>query len=85
MRDPAGPEVAERLAAYRAEGEGLALFDGDIWVHLPNGSAGSRLASAITPARAGGAGTFRNWNTVRRIGAAVADLTPAADLTHAAD
>ena len=79
MRDPAGPQVAERLAPYRAEGERLALIDGDIWVHLPNGSAGSRLASAITPARAGGAGTFRNWNTVRKIGAVVADLTRAAD------
>jgi uncharacterized protein (DUF1697 family) len=79
MRDPAGPEVTERLAPYRGEGEGLALVDGDIWVHLPNGSAGSRLASAITPDRAGGAGTFRNWNTVRKIDAAVADLMHASD------
>jgi uncharacterized protein (DUF1697 family) len=69
MRAPAAAAVAERLERYRAEGERLAIVDGDIWVHMPNGMGTSRLAAAITPARAGGAGTFRNWNTVRRIGA----------------
>ena len=44
------------------------MVDGDLWVHLPEGFARSRLAAAVTPARAGGAGTFRNWNTVRRLG-----------------
>jgi uncharacterized protein (DUF1697 family) len=72
MRAPAPAAVAERLAPYRAEGEGLAIVDGDLWVHLPHGISGSRLSAAITPARAGGAGTFRNWNTVGRIGAAIA-------------
>jgi uncharacterized protein (DUF1697 family) len=72
MRAPVGAEVAKRLAPYRAGDERLAVVEGDLWVHLPHGTAGSRLAAAITPARAGGAGTFRNWNTVKRIGAAVA-------------
>jgi uncharacterized protein (DUF1697 family) len=71
MRSPADAGVLARLEPYRAEGEALAVVDGDLWVHLPHGTAGSRLASAITPARAGGAGTFRNWNTVRRIGDAL--------------
>jgi uncharacterized protein (DUF1697 family) len=71
MRAPAGREVAERLEPFRDRGERLALVDGDIWVHMPNGFAASRLSAAITPARAGGAGTFRNWNTVRKIGAAL--------------
>lgn len=67
MRTPAGAEVAERLAPYRAGDERLAVVGGDLWLHLPHGVAGSRLATAATPKRAGGAGTFRNWNTVRRI------------------
>jgi uncharacterized protein (DUF1697 family) len=73
MRAPAGAEVVARLAPYCAEGECVAVVGGDIWVHLPNGIAASRLSGAITPARAGGAGTFRNWNTVRRIGSLLAD------------
>ena len=71
MRAPADAAVLERLEPYRTEGERVALVDGDLWVNLPHGTAGSRLAAAITPARAGGAGTFRNWNTVRKIGDAL--------------
>ena len=71
MRTPADPAVAERLAPYRTGDERLAVAGGDLWLHLPHGFAGSRLAAAVTPKRAGGAGTFRNWNTVRRIAAAL--------------
>jgi uncharacterized protein (DUF1697 family) len=71
MRTAADAGALARLEPYRVEGERIAVVDGDIWVHLPHGTAGSRLAGAITPARAGGAGTFRNWNTVRRIGNAL--------------
>lgn len=71
MRAPATAELLGRLERYRSAGERLALVGGDLWVDLPHGTAGSRLAGAITPARAG-IGTFRNWNTVRRIAAALA-------------
>ena len=71
MRAPVDVGLAARLEPYRAEGEAVAVVHGDLWVHLPHGVAGSRLSAAITPARAGGVGTFRNWNTVRRIGAAL--------------
>lgn len=71
MRAPAGAEIADRLEPYRAPGERLAIIGGDLWLHLPDGFARSRLAAAVTPQRAGGAGTFRNWNTVRRIDAAL--------------
>lgn len=72
MRTPVGSEVAGRLAPYRVGAERLAVAGGDLWLHLPGGTAGSRLAAAVTPGRAGGVGTFRNWNTVRRIAAALA-------------
>jgi uncharacterized protein (DUF1697 family) len=76
MRTPLAPEIAARLEPYRAPGERLAIVDGDLWLHLPDGVASSRLAAAITPERAGGAGTFRNWNTIRRIGAALEGTAP---------
>jgi len=72
MRAPAERAVADRLEPYLAEGERIAIVGGDIWVHLPNGIGTSRLAAAITPRRAGGAGTFRNWNTVRKLGEVLA-------------
>jgi uncharacterized protein (DUF1697 family) len=71
MREAVGPEVAARLAPYRAEGERIAVVGGDLWLSLPHGVSGSRLAAAATPARTGGAGTFRNWNTVLKIAAAL--------------
>jgi uncharacterized protein (DUF1697 family) len=70
MRMPADPAAEARLARYLSEGERLALVGGDLWVHLPQGIGTSRLAGAITPRREG-VGTFRNWNTVRKIGAAL--------------
>ncbi len=71
MRRPAGEDALERLTPYLAAGERLAVVGGDLWVHLPEGFAPSRLPGAITPRREG-IGTFRNWNTVRRIGAVLA-------------
>lgn len=67
MREPVMPEALAALEAKRAEGEGLAVVDGDLWIRLPQGFASSRLATAAGAARVG-AGTFRNWNTVRRLG-----------------
>ena len=74
MRAPVDAGLADRLERWRAGGERVAVVEGDLWVFLPDGVAGSRLASAMTPARTGGAGTFRNWNTLRKVGAAVEEL-----------
>ncbi|MFO1209498.1 MAG: DUF1697 domain-containing protein [Amaricoccus sp.] len=71
MRAPVDAALAGRLERWRAGGERVAVVGGDLWVFMPDGVAGSRLASAMTPARTGGAGTFRNWNTLRKIGAAL--------------
>ncbi|HRO11347.1 DUF1697 domain-containing protein [Amaricoccus sp.] len=71
MRTPADAAAVARLSPYLAPGERLAVAGGDLWVHLPDGFAPSRLPGAITPRREG-IGTFRNWNTVKRIGAALA-------------
>lgn len=68
MRQPMPAEVLARLETYRAPSETIRLVDGDLWLHLPEGFGPSRLVAAIKPHRAGGAGTMRNWNTVRRLG-----------------
>jgi uncharacterized protein (DUF1697 family) len=70
MREPLPAGAEERLAGYLAPGERVAVVGGDLWVHLPDGFAPSRVPGAVTPKRFG-AGTFRNWNTVRRIGVAL--------------
>lgn len=67
MRAPVGPEAVARLEAARSGAERLAVVDGDLWLHLPDGFGRSRLAVAAGAAWMG-AGTFRNWNTVRRLG-----------------
>ena len=67
MREPLPDGAEARLAAFVGEGERVAVAGGDLWVHLPAGFAPSRLPGAITPKRMG-IGTFRNWNTVRKIG-----------------
>jgi uncharacterized protein (DUF1697 family) len=67
MRRPVGAEVLAALEPYRSGDERMAVVDGDLWVHFPQGQGTSRLAAAMTPARTGGVGTFRNWNTLSGI------------------
>ncbi|MDH4984565.1 DUF1697 domain-containing protein [Aminobacter anthyllidis] len=68
MRQPVTSEVVERLRPYVAADEKLTSVDGDIWLYFSRNTASSRLLGALTPRRAGGIGTSRNWNTVRRLG-----------------
>ena len=70
MRAPLPDGAEAGLAPYVGHGERVAVAGGDLWVHLPEGFAPSRVPGAITPKRMG-IGTFRNWNTVRRIGEAL--------------
>lgn len=70
MRAPAPADLADRLGRYCSNGERIAVVEGDVWAHFPEGQGRSRLAGAFTPARCG-VGTFRNVNTLVRIGAAL--------------
>lgn len=72
MRAPVAPEVLAELTPYVAADEKLAAVNGDIWLHFSRSAGTSRLLGALTPKRAGGVGTSRNWNTVRRLGEMVA-------------
>lgn len=69
MRAPLPDDAGAAFERFRAPGEVLQVVDGDLWGLFPDGQGTSRLAAALTPRRTGGAGTFRNWNTVLRIDA----------------
>lgn len=72
MREPVTPDIVERLRPYVAADEKVAAVNGDIWLRFSRSAGTSRLLGALTPKRAGGIGTSRNWNTVRRLGDMVA-------------
>lgn len=67
MREPVGADVVAKLQGYLTGDERLVAVDGDLWAWLPYGAPKSRLPGAVTPKRAG-VGTWRNWNTARRLG-----------------
>lgn len=71
MRDRFKAEVAESIQQMARNGERIALVNGDLWMHFPNGVAGTKLLPAMSPKKHG-VGTTRNWNTVRRIADALA-------------
>ena len=71
-REPVADEVVAALDPYLAGEERIAAVGRDLWMWYPHGIGTSRLASAVTPKRAG-IGTARNFNTVRRIGEMLAE------------
>lgn len=66
MRTPLDPSALAALAPYATQGEQLKLVDGHLWLHFAQDPARSRLTAQLTIRRLG-AGTVRNWNTVRRL------------------
>ena len=53
MRAPLPDGAEAGLALYVGHGERVAVAGGDLWVHLPEGFAPSRVPGAITPKRMG--------------------------------
>lgn len=71
MRRPLDENSFAALVPYATQGERLKLVDGHLWLHFARDPARSRLAAQLTIKRLG-AGTVRNWNTVRRLDAMIA-------------
>ena len=67
-RRPIGAGAIAALERYRTKGERLNVVNGDLWIHFAHAPNQSRVLAALTPARLNGAGTLRNWNTIRRLG-----------------
>lgn len=66
MRKPLDETALGVLAPYATQGERMKLVDGHLWLHFAQDPARSRLGAQLTIRRLG-AGTVRNWNTVRRL------------------
>lgn len=66
MRAPLDAAALAALMPYATQGERLKLTDGHLWIHFAQDPVRSRLVPQLTAKRLG-AGTVRNWNTVRRL------------------
>jgi len=60
----------ERLAAFTAPPSGrdeLTIVGQEVYVHTPDGYAGTKLTGALLERRLGVVSTTRNWNTVTKL------------------
>jgi len=66
--------AAARLAAFVAPPSGrdeLEIIGREVYVHTPDGYAGSKLSGTYLERHLGVVSTTRNWNTVAKLGALV--------------
>ena len=66
----AAPPSKERLAAFTAPPSGrdeLTIIGQEVYVHTPDGYAGTKLTGALLERRLGVLSTTRNWNTVTKL------------------
>lgn len=63
-RQPEPARVAA-LDPQRSPGDAFAVRGADVYLHLPNGVAGTRLSNAWLDAKLATTSTVRNWRTVR--------------------
>ncbi|TIX02572.1 MAG: DUF1697 domain-containing protein [Mesorhizobium sp.] len=66
MRQPVPDEAVSALRSYVGKDERMKAVSGDIWIVFSRATPSSRLLTAISHKRLG-AGTSRNWNTVRKL------------------
>ena len=71
QRDRLDEVALGRLGPHVGSEERISIVDGNLWVSLGAPTTSTRLLRMLTP-RHLGIGTVRNWNTVRRIGEALA-------------
>jgi uncharacterized protein (DUF1697 family) len=66
----ATPPSQERLAAFTAPPSGrdeLTIVGQEVYVHTPDGYAGTKLTGTLLERRLGVLSTTRNWNTVTKL------------------
>jgi uncharacterized protein (DUF1697 family) len=66
----AAPPSKERLAAFEAPPSGrdeLSIVGQEVYVHTPDGYAGTKLTGSLLERRLGVLSTTRNWNTVTKL------------------
>lgn len=61
------PQAIAKLDANRSPGDAFRVVEREIYLHLPNGAAGSKLTNAYFDSALATTGTARNWATVRKL------------------
>jgi uncharacterized protein (DUF1697 family) len=72
LRAPPSAQAEADLRQAIAGRERVELRGGTAYVHYPDGIGRSKLTASLIERRLGTTGTARNWNTVKRIEAALA-------------
>jgi uncharacterized protein (DUF1697 family) len=71
LKKPAGSSSAKRLQEAIAGREIVRARGRELYITYPDGIGRSRLTNAVIEKHLGTRGTARNWNTVRKLAAAV--------------
>jgi uncharacterized protein (DUF1697 family) len=67
LADKPGPAAVKSLDADRSPGDSFALRNREIYLHLPNGMARTKLTNAYFDSKLKTTSTARNWNTVGKL------------------
>ena len=72
-KEPPASDAAERLNERAADGERVIRAGDSLWINFPRGSGRSKLSPTLIDRLVGSPVTTRNWLTVDKIGALLAD------------
>jgi len=72
-RDPVDQKAIDRLVASYAGSERMVVIGRELFIDFPDGQGRSNLIPVMAKARLSQANTGRNWNTVQKLLAALAD------------
>lgn len=67
LADRPTPAEIESLDPNRSPGDTFIVHGSEIFIHLPNGAARSKLTNAYFDSRLGTTSTARNWKTVLKL------------------
>ncbi len=67
LADRPGAAAVRRLDPKRSPGDRFAVRGRDIYLHLPNGAARTRLTNDYLDRALSTVSTVRNWNTVEKL------------------
>ena len=67
LADRPAPDEIESLDPNRSPGDAFSVQGREIFIHLPNGAARSKLTNAYFDSKLGTTSTARNWKTVLKL------------------
>jgi uncharacterized protein (DUF1697 family) len=67
LADLPAPQSVASLDPQRSPGDSFHLSDQEVFLHLPNGAAKTKLTNAWFDSRLATVGTTRNWRTVLKL------------------